>query len=434
MQGGDGEPFQVQTSLSLRLTRNSRTLLLHNVETGEVCTVEESQDWSKVTLTCSDDTGPVLQHVDESGSESATSVFHWLQLQKDEDDLIDLADDSRTAWSDAVKVTVPLALSLKKGQSVFTSELQAHKVPNRSCCCIFWHIRWLVDWLGGHQSSNFIGQGAKSWATKLASYLVFVVDGLDEEEELQQTCRSHFLESGNSKLRQSPREGEAPTENIQMTEYSGSTFAILVMLTHWSARGTHKRSQWKLDAGQVQSRAVSLVMLLIDTFVAADLAMEIAGIKVVLLRRDAEVFLDWPAFCSVAKTKLLLRVFGPDDSEVPLHEALLRLCQKEINTRCSQNRRRAATLGLAVVIWALMLVIEGSKQDPIWQQTELWQLQPLRRLAAGGYSILVGLPLASISTELECYEQNKVTKLDQKVRRNHFHMLFCCWEVWLAFM
>ena len=341
--------------------------------------------------------------------------------------MIDLGDDSRTAWDDAVKQTVPLALSLKKGQSVFTCELQAQKVPNRSGCTMFWHIRWLVDWLGGHQSSNFIGQGAKSWASKLAPYLVFVVDGLDEEEELQQACRSHFLESGNSKLRQSPREGETPASNIQMSEYSGSTFAILVMLTHWSSRGTHKRSAWKLEAAQVQSRAVSLVMLLMDTFVVADLAMEIEGIKVVLLRRDAEVFLDWAAFCSAERIKLLLRVFGPDDGEVPLHEAVLRLCQEEINTRCSPNRRKAATEGLAVVIWALMLVIEASKQDSIWGQTELWQLQPLRRLATGRVFLLHRLPFASvISTKFVTHRWAiiQVTKLDQKVRRNHFCMHF----------
>ena len=378
MQVGDGEPFQVQTSLSLRLTRNSRTLLLHNVETGEVCTVEESQDWSKVTLTCSDDTGPVLQHVDQSGSQSVTSVFHWLQLQKDEDGLIDLADDSRTAWSDAVKVTVPLALSLKKSQSVFTCELQAHKCPNRSCCCIFWHIRWLVDWLGGHQSSNFIGQGAKSWATKLAAYLVFVVGCLDEEEELQQTCRSHFLESGNSKLRQSPREGEAPTGNIQMTEYSGSTFAILVMLAHWAARGPHKRSAWKLTTEQVQSQATSLLKVLLHTFVTADLRMEVAEATIWFCLVDDDVCLEWQQFCLTESLALLQRVFDSERRAVPVHEAIMVLCLEEINTRVSQSRRAAATMALAWLIQALVWVLESSKRDEIWQKTELWQLQPLR--------------------------------------------------------
>ena len=61
-----------------------------------------------------------------------------------------------------------------------------------------------------------------------------------------------------------------------MTEYSASSFAILVMLAHWAARGPHKRSQWKLTNEQVQSQASSLLKVLVHTFVTTDLRMEVA--------------------------------------------------------------------------------------------------------------------------------------------------------------
>ena len=144
-----GQPFHVQTQEDIRLTRNKDQLLLHNVATGEVAVVDESKNWISVELLNLDDEGVVLRHQDLSGTWASTSVFDWLQFRRDEDDLVDSAEDSRAQWSDMVKTTLPLALSLSRGQSVFTCELTVAKVPNLSSCCIFWHIRWIVDWLGG---------------------------------------------------------------------------------------------------------------------------------------------------------------------------------------------------------------------------------------------------------------------------------------------
>ena len=376
------EPFQVQTAECVRLTRNREQLLLHNVATGEVVPVEESTTWTSVELDIVEGQGVVLQHKDLSGATHTTSVYDWLRFQKDEDDLVDLGDNTRSQWGDVVKTTLPLALSLTKGQSVFSCELQCAKVPNESSCSIFWHIRWIVDWLGGHKNSNFIGQGAKSWANKVTVYLVHVLtDMMADEDEIAEIAKQHFLSSGHSVLR-SPT--AVDKDKVQMTEYSASSFAILVMLAHWAARGPNKRSQWKLAHEQVQSQASSLLKLLLSTFVTTELRMD-TGETTVCLRVEADDFcLDWPKFCEAESLVLLQRMFDAEQRMVPLHEAVMMLCKEETNTRVSLNRRLAATQGLAWLTQALVWVIESSKRDEIWRKTELWQLQPLRTDVCSG--------------------------------------------------
>ena len=132
MDAGEDEPFEVQTAEDIRLTRNKDQLLLHNVATGEVAVVEESKNWTSVELLTVDGEGVVLRGSNNSGEVQATSISHWLQFEKNQDDLVDLVDGSRSQWSDMVKTTVPLALSLSRGQSVFTCELQVAKVLNVS--------------------------------------------------------------------------------------------------------------------------------------------------------------------------------------------------------------------------------------------------------------------------------------------------------------
>lgn len=377
-----GQPFHVQTQEDIRLTRNKDQLLLHNVATGEVAVVDESKNWISVELLNLDDEGVVLRHQDLSGTWASTSVFDWLQFRRDEDDLVDSAEDSRAQWSDMVKTTLPLALSLSRGQSVFTCELTVAKVPNLSSCCIFWHIRWIVDWLGGHKNNNFIGQGAKTWTNKVLAYLPNLPD-LDEMHEMDEIARKHFLESGHSRLRASPRQGEDADQEVRMTEYCASSFAILVMLAHWAARGPHKRSQWKLTSEQVQSQAASLLKVLLYTFVTTALIMEVGEATISLVMVGDEVCLDWPQFCLTESLQLLERVFAADRTNVPLHEAIMMLCQEEINSRVSQSRRVAATMGLTLLIQAIVWVLESSKKDEIWAKTELWQLQPLRTFCLG---------------------------------------------------
>lgn len=377
MDAGEDEPFEVQTAEDIRLTRNKDQLLLHNVATGEVAVVEESKNWTSVELLTVDGEGVVLRGSNNSGEVQATSISHWLQFEKNQDDLVDLGDGSRSQWSDMVKTTVPLALSLSRGQSVFTCELQVAKVPNVSSCTIFWHIRCIVDWLGGHKNSNFVGQGAKTWTNKVLAYLPHVPD-LDEEHEIDEIARKHFLESGHSRLRASPRQGEDADQEVRMTEYCASSFAILVMLAHWAARGPHKRSQWKLSIEQVQSQATSLLKVLLHTFVTADLRMEVAEATIWFCLVDDDVCLEWEQFCLTESLALLQRVFDSERRVVPVHEAIMVLCLEEINTRVSQSRRAAATMALAWLIQALVWVLESSKRDEIWHKTELWQLQPLR--------------------------------------------------------
>ena len=373
--------FCVQAVGEIRLTRNSQNVLVHNIVTGEVSVVEEAAEWTSCQLKGDDARGAVVEHTGTDNVAVTTSVWDWLQLSRDEDDLLDCGDGSRSSWCDMEKVTVPLALSLTKGQSVFKCELQAHKVPLGCGCSIFWHLRWLVDWLGGHKNSNFIGAGAKSWAKKVVSYLPFCSD-VGRDIDMEQLSRLHFQESSQSKLRQMrrPSQNDAVGDEVQMSmcEYSASSLAMLVMLSHWSARGPDKRSQWKLGTDHVSSRAASLLNLLVETFVTASLSMEVMGVNVILLLEGGAILLDWPRFCEAVGLELLKRLF-PDAEGISCVDALLGLCKEEVNSRVSASRRWAATTGFAVLCQALVLVIESSKQDALWKQTELWQLQPLSR-------------------------------------------------------
>ena len=261
---------------------------------------------------------------------------------------------------------------------MFRCELQCQKAPVASAT-FFWHIRWIVDWLGGHAGSNFIGQGARSWINKVSSYLSCLFPEMDSVEEL---AKSHFLQSGNSKLRQSPREDgkEKEEAEVSMSEYSASSFGLLVMVLHWAARGPNKGSQWKLPGEQVRSQAVSFLKLLTDTFVVNNLCMPLHGASVILLGEKGDgVQLDWQVLCHTEGFKILERVFACYDAPlVNVVDALLLLCKEEVNSRVSATRRSASTQAIATLIDALVSVIESSKLDSVWQETELWQLQALR--------------------------------------------------------
>lgn len=376
-EGAARNAFKVQCVDGVRLTRNREGVLLHNVKTGEVVAVEEAKAWAWISLELdAEQQGVVLVHP-EGDASASVSVWEWLVLRIEGFDMVHTKRQERWSLADLQKQIIPLAISLTRGQSVFRCELQVQKAPLAKCT-FFWHVRWVVDWMGGHASSNFIGQGARSWANKVAGYLVCLPHDVDIEE----LSKNHFIASGQSKLRQSPR-GTGDEENELergMTEYAASTFALLVMALHWAARGPHKRSQWKLPQEQVRSQATSFMKVLTGTFVLTNLIMTIEGVTVVLLGEGADgVQLDWSSLCQADGFEILERVFKDCDGPlISLVDAMMLLCAEEVNTRVSGARRSASTQAIAILIEAVVSVLESSKLDQVWGETELWQLQALR--------------------------------------------------------
>ena len=163
----------------------------------------------------------------------------------------------------------------------------------------FWHMRWIVDFLGGHQSRNFLSGSVSTFKNKVFEILWPRWDqsdeqGLKEEVDLH-VCMSSFSEL--QKLRtmkmkdtkkrkatfQNPEEtcmdnsedeheavpgqvqadGQAGSKRV--SEFATSTFATLVLLFHWQ-HSMRKDSKWNKDTKTVSAVARSLLEAFVSQF------------------------------------------------------------------------------------------------------------------------------------------------------------------------
>jgi hypothetical protein len=188
----------------------------------------------------------------------------------------------------------------------------------------------------------------------------------------------------SAKRRGAKEEAEQNQPSTLVQELAGSFFAVLTMLVMWASGRSRKTSQWQLSSDFVQARATVLLRAILRTFVTASVRQTIPGtdFEVELIVEDEHVKVGWRNFCKAEELQQLRFRFPADTETVDLVEALVSLCQDEINTNANPKRKSADLRGGAVLVLAASLCIETSRKDTVWQETELWQLQPLRTVAS----------------------------------------------------
>ena len=174
----------------------------------------------------------------------------------------------------------------------------------------FWHLRWIVHFLGGHSSRNFLAGSLPTFRNKLFSTIW--PRWTDTEEKLQEEVQSHFLQSSYSQKKQEEalaaqqtRKRKATSQDIPAgnedqdasdtdmeqstggmtdqadvagpldtvrpgcTEFATSTFAMLTLLNHWQ-QGTRKDAKWKKPLTHVSNVAGQLLQSMVSLFLTEE--------------------------------------------------------------------------------------------------------------------------------------------------------------------
>ncbi|CAE7701669.1 unnamed protein product [Symbiodinium sp. CCMP2592] len=166
----------------------------------------------------------------------------------------------------------------------------------------FWHMRWFVDFLGGHESRNFLAGSVSTFRNKL--FTIAWPCWTDTEDALKKEIESHFLQSSFSLLKQQEHAANAEKKgtkrkassqqmqddmeddneqadneehtgdqmeevaagrSTRCTEFATSSFATIVLLHQWH-QGMRKDAKWKKPAEEVSKLAGELLQGLASLF------------------------------------------------------------------------------------------------------------------------------------------------------------------------
>ena len=124
-------------------------------------------------------------------------------------------------------------------QTSFKSECYAfaQKPAGQS---LFLVLRWLIDFLGGNHTRNFIGSSAPVWRNRIA-------EGLEVLSQEGHFAEDHLLDSSWSTLKQrapakrkaeEAQAAEEPDEDepLPQQDFSISIFGLLWLLVGWAAK------------------------------------------------------------------------------------------------------------------------------------------------------------------------------------------------------
>ena len=389
----------------LHIRRTWQHVLLQNLVTGELVVLKDTQSCKECDLLAGP-RGFVIRLVDLDGEKNEMPAHEQLRYEKVADQIRDKVEGTTERWTTAAAAVKGCAIKLQAhGQQVFTCEISAFKIPRAAGVSgsLFPHLRWLVAFCGGHQNKNFVGASSESWHFKVGQYLA-ALEGEEEDlgpEELRKRVQTHFVVSrkaavaakakARSRKRKQPEEEEEDEGEEQQVdesaeadpgpagEYSASFFTIGVLLLHWSTRKLHERSRWKGSKEAVAAKATTLLRALVTCFITASQQVEAKEARLNITVQSDSVQLDWPSFCRSDPTESLecLAEMMPT-GERDFCECLQQCCKQEVNPNFTLKKRRACQRAVALLLQCLCHLIEASRMDDIWKETELWQIQPLR--------------------------------------------------------
>ncbi|CAE7331961.1 unnamed protein product [Symbiodinium natans] len=333
----------------LHIRRTWQHVLLQNLVTGELVVLKDTQSCKECDLLAGP-RGFVIRLVDLDGEKNEMPAHEQLRYEKVADQIRDKVEGTTERWTTAAAAV-------------------------KGCA-----IKWLVAFCGGHQNKNFVGASSESWHFKVGQYLA-ALEGEEEDlgpEELRKRVQIHFVVSrkvavaakakARSRKRKQPEEEEEEDEGEEQQvdesaeadpgpagEYSASFFTIGVLLLHWSTRKLHERSRWKGSKVEAKEARLNITV------------------------QSDSVQLDWPSFCRSDPTESLecLAEMMPT-GERDFCECLQQCCKQEVNPNFTLKKRRACQRAVALLLQCLCHLIEASRMDDIWKETELWQIQPLR--------------------------------------------------------
>ncbi|CAJ1334641.1 unnamed protein product, partial [Effrenium voratum] len=276
---------------------------------------------------------------------------------------------------------------------VFKTEAYVYRRPRTT---VFWVLRWMVDYLGGNDSRNFIGQSAETWRRLIQKGLDLLGEDVPAQAHLLASTWSHLQRITPKKRKaEEDEDPEAEQEDepqshdpMPQQDYCISTLGMLLLLSWWSAKGIRPNTTWKLKPSDFRQRCRAIVCGLSALFIRANQGSHSVcaeGFNFLLSSSDAGDCMLHVRSLTSSRNGQALRKTLPGSSKLTAQAALDLLLQDASSKNYGERRRQASAECHAHLCNVLAGLVEASahRRDELWTQTQLHQLDQLR--SARGY-------------------------------------------------
>ena len=375
-----------EPAVSYRLLTWKQQPVLQSVATGEMAPLRGN------SARLIDDPSGTLVELETEGQMITTSVGDWLKLklvhgengswvEKPTGERITAQEFGNEFEVKALKMKLPHVCS---GLAMQT-EVFHFAMPQVNHYSVFWVLRWLVFYLGGHPNSNFLGDSIGSWSNKLQVYLAMLCSSGEE------VAPSHFNKSLEAEQALVRSRREDTLENRAM-EFCCSSFALVALLGTWAGRGFNQKASWTEPRDMVQLKCSALLSAMLTTFVTHTARSQSGegddrlDLYLVVGSCDAEVGIHWeqlvasPGAAAQQKRQPLFK----GEQVASLHTCILALAKDECLSTLSKARKAASTRVLAELFRIVADLVEASKVDSLWGEYDLHQLEQVKTARGHG--------------------------------------------------
>ena len=276
----------------------------------------------------------------------------------------------------------------------------------------YWHLRWLIDYLGGTPARNFLGSSTDAFLNRIQDRVQWLIPEENREDESRSEARLHLLESSWAKMKSKSGQGhvdEPPqkrrkgSDNLaeldseeedhdtsethqDKLEYRGpqpcqefatSTFGLLVILVQWS-RQIKATQKWTLTHAQVSDRCSELVRGLLKSFRAGETSHKTPE-GLVLIFKDGLRLLDCHALAK--SDKEMAKTFRASEEQwVDVLDVLVQLSWDEMSRDYGLKRKARSALCVSRLMEFFAGVIDSGNRSehPTWNLVGVKQLEQLR--------------------------------------------------------
>ena len=267
----------------------------------------------------------------------------------------------------------------------------------------YWHLRWLVEFLGGTDVPNFVGNLVPVLRNKVVERMDDLWSG--EPEALVEKAKGHVLDSSWSAVQekaQQHRKGakrkdaghalEADTADdtavpdrasskaaaTACRETCCSTLGLAVLLLHWACN-MRSNMKWKLEADDVKSRCRDVLRGLTRTFFVQGLNAVTDDSPPFYLNL-ADGRLDKDALVQQGGGRVFQSLQAQDGRWMEVADVLTILVGEDKNRAFSQTRRKRARVCIARVLEILVERVDSSSstEHMVWNKVQVKQLGQMR--------------------------------------------------------
>lgn len=243
----------------------------------------------------------------------------------------------------------------------------------------YWHLKWLLDYLGGSPIANFWGQVTDSFLNRIESRIMWLLPDKNDEDGPQAEAEKHLLHSSWAKFRAGKRDnaGNSKEDGPEpCQEFCGSSFAFLVVVAQW-ARAIKSTQKWNLPHEDVQERCAGLLNAFSKAFLCRQGAWTTPeGLN--FTWSDGKV--DKNALTRSSKNLSKSLSDLGDGQYVNASDMLSSLANDEVSRNFGKGRKDGSSLCIARFLELLACTADTGDRagHPVWNLVSVKQLEQLR--------------------------------------------------------